>query len=474
MRSTTRSRALHSARKWSATPRYPPPPRPPGATSSATSRRWRRSAPLVGSTHCRRRSRAPTTPTRWWRSPISRTWRARRRRRCNSQALAAYDAHLALEPDNLGALRMRAETQLRLRDYAGAFGTFGRLRGVAAAAAVRVARGRAVSAGARRRVHRDDGCGDRGRRRTKAATDKVGDRARLAVLAAARARDWRQLAAELGGGGGAAHLRRLRVGELSAAQRALLGEEYGRQLVPPPPFAPITALRARDWAAVESNTSKRVVVIDGLLDSRRSPSCNGTRGTAPTSARCAPATSARSPPTAPPTRCSSPSCMAAAAPSVSARTRWRSGGSSSTIPRPTPRGSGSTPTPPPSTSAFGSPTTPRASTAAASPSTLTCRRSSKRRRASATSLRARPRSALRGDKAESDIVTVPYACNRAVVFVSDQYHESLPFGRAGLRQPPLQPDAPLWRPVERHGGGGAGGRRGGRRWLGRLLLICCS
>ena len=44
-----------------------------------------------------------------------------------AQALAAYDAHLILEPDNLGALRMRAETQLRLRDYAGAFGTFGRL-----------------------------------------------------------------------------------------------------------------------------------------------------------------------------------------------------------------------------------------------------------------------------------------------------------------------------------------------------------
>ena len=60
----------------------------------------------------------------------------------------------------------------------------------------------------------------------------------------------------------------LAAGELSAAQRALLGEEYGRPLVPPPtPFAPITALRARDWAAVESEySSKRVVVIDGLLD----------------------------------------------------------------------------------------------------------------------------------------------------------------------------------------------------------------
>ena len=30
-------------------------------------------------------------------------------------------------------------------------------------------------------------------------------------------------------------------------------------------------------------------------------------------------------------------------------------------------------------------------------------------------------------KAEGEVVTVPYACNRAVVFVSDQYHESLPF-----------------------------------------------
>ena len=30
-------------------------------------------------------------------------------------------------------------------------------------------------------------------------------------------------------------------------------------------------------------------------------------------------------------------------------------------------------------------------------------------------------------QAAGEVVTIPYQCNRAVIFVSDQYHESLPF-----------------------------------------------
>lgn len=35
--------------------------------------------------------------------------------------------------------------------------------------------------------------------------------------------------------------------------------------------------------------------------------------------------------------------------------------------------------------------------------------------------------ALRAELAKEGVFTVPYRCNRAVIFVSDQYHESLPF-----------------------------------------------
>ena len=40
------------------------------------------------------------------------------------QALAAYGGHLSLKPENLGALRMKAETLLRLGETAEAFKTF--------------------------------------------------------------------------------------------------------------------------------------------------------------------------------------------------------------------------------------------------------------------------------------------------------------------------------------------------------------
>ena len=36
-------------------------------------------------------------------------------------------------------------------------------------------------------------------------------------------------------------------------------------------------------------------------------------------------------------------------------------------------------------------------------------------------------SRLRASLASGGVLTVPYKCNRAVLFISDQYHESLPF-----------------------------------------------
>ena len=351
-----------------------------------------------------------------------------------AQALAAYDAHLVLEPDNLGALRMRAETQLRLRDYAGAFGTFGRLH----AASLRLQPYESLEVAPFRLVH-DAECtetmvaaiADVGGRRS--ATDKVGDRARLAVLAAARARDWRQLAAELGGGGGAAHLRRLRVGELSAAQRALLGEEYGRPLLPPPPpFAPITALRARDWAAVEAEySSKRVVVIDGLLDAPALAEMQryARHGAHFRTMRAGYLGAFPADGTTHPLLLALVHELAAAAPSVfgaHALALWWLFKYDSTA---NPEGIG----------IHADPAAVNVNIWLADDAAcvdggglaiyshvppLEQETQSVNREFESAAEEAALRERL---KAEGDVVTVPYACNRAVVFVSDQYHESLPF-----------------------------------------------
>jgi len=178
-------------------------------------------------------------------------------------ALGAYDAVLALRTgvDGLNALRMRAETLLRLRRYADAFDAFDRLHELRLRDPKR---GRDLEIAPFRLVHDAEAIEANGR------TDEGWPEAALA---------WRQLAAELVGGGGdggsgADQLKRTAVRDLSAAQRSLLGPAYGQPLPlpaasasPPPPAE--RALRERpaaDWAALEAEyASSRAIVLDGVL-----------------------------------------------------------------------------------------------------------------------------------------------------------------------------------------------------------------
>ena len=202
-------------------------------------------------------------------------------------ALTAYDTHLGLNPSNFAAMRMRAETMLRLRDYAGAFAAFNTLY----AASLADATGEVAPF---QLIH-DAEC--------------IEDAVRLGADAVAldHAASWRALADELCHGAGGDATARIAVKELSPSQRALLGAHgtplplpptsadarsanalgsppappallsliapRALSLAPPPMQAPVApaplprALRADiDWAwATREYAEQRTVVIDDLL-----------------------------------------------------------------------------------------------------------------------------------------------------------------------------------------------------------------
>ena len=175
-------------------------------------------------------------------------------------ALAAYDAHLARIPLNLAAMRMRAETLLRVREYVAAFAAFGALY----EANLRAAKEDEIAADAAAEVapfqlRHDAEC--------------IEDAVRLGADAASlgRAASWRTLAEDLQREAAGEATHRWAVSGLSEARRALLGA-HGLPLPTPPSASaslpPTRALRADlDWAWASSEyATQRHVVIDDLLE----------------------------------------------------------------------------------------------------------------------------------------------------------------------------------------------------------------
>jgi hypothetical protein len=158
-------------------------------------------------------------------------------------ALDAY-GRVPPTPPQPNVLRMIAESLLRLRDYPAAFAAFDRIAALDP---------KPADVAPFRLLH-DAECVE--------AAVRLGADDRLLE----RCRAWRQLAAELGD----APLTPQR--QLSAAQRELLGVEYGRPLpVPPSERIPRWAgadsmLRPRDWGTVGAQyAAEKVAVIDELF-----------------------------------------------------------------------------------------------------------------------------------------------------------------------------------------------------------------
>lgn len=204
-----------------------------------------------------------------------------------SLAVDAYDEHLRRSPSNHEAMRMRAETLLRCRQYAEAFEGFRQLyehslRSVGDAGPDGPANGIPSAEVAPFQLLHDAEC-------IEHAVELGADAGALATAAA-----WRKLAAELTEEGAAeqqaaqkqqqtqdvdlrsaaASTRYFAVGGLSVSHRALLGRTFGAPL-PLPPSVGVEAAHAAegpalrvsiDWAAAcDTYASKRLLVIDDLL-----------------------------------------------------------------------------------------------------------------------------------------------------------------------------------------------------------------
>lgn len=178
------------------------------------------------------------------------------------RAVAGYDAHLHRCPRNHDAMRMRAESLLRCHRMPSAFEAFEQLYRASLDPSSAEREGAEIAAF---QLLHDAEC--------------VEDAVRLGADATAlsMAVNWRELATQLApiprgesGDGPSATIRRHPVRSLSGAQRALLGT-HGAPLPLPPIDAgalpPTTALRADiDWAwAAREYSSKRMVVVDDLL-----------------------------------------------------------------------------------------------------------------------------------------------------------------------------------------------------------------
>ncbi|KAL3901843.1 MAG: hypothetical protein SGPRY_012225, partial [Prymnesium sp.] len=170
------------------------------------------------------------------------------------QAAAAYEAHLRLEPSNEAALRMLAETFLRLRDYAAAFACFERLHAASLSDAA------PVDVAPFRLLH-DAEC-------IEEAVRLGADRAALTLT-----KDWRSLADQLTQSHACPARARCDVCVLDERQRGLIGSRFGQPLPIPPsreaaPAIPAAILRAGfDWRQAEAVYAReRVVVVDDLLD----------------------------------------------------------------------------------------------------------------------------------------------------------------------------------------------------------------
>ncbi len=172
-------------------------------------------------------------------------------------AVRAYDLHLARQPTSLPALRMRAEALLRLRRYAEAWRAFDALH---LAACALPAPDDAEVAPFQLRL--DAECLD--------------DAVRLGAnpAEASTAEGWRELADELEASSRGDARARTQLGALSRTQRALLlrsGRPFQAPLAIPTAVAEVArvpgALRTDiDWRGLQLEyKAKRVVVIDNLL-----------------------------------------------------------------------------------------------------------------------------------------------------------------------------------------------------------------
>lgn len=173
-------------------------------------------------------------------------------------ALTAYQEHLRREPSNLAAMRMLAETWLRLRQYSAAFAAFDRLYEASLAAAVSV-EGRETAEVAPFQLIHDAEC----------LEDAVALGADPAALTSAAG--WRSVATWLQAQDADA-TRRVALRDLSEAQRILLAS-HGQPLplLPIAPLAPASTRRALradiDWReAMRTYAVRRVVVIDNILE----------------------------------------------------------------------------------------------------------------------------------------------------------------------------------------------------------------
>ena len=177
------------------------------------------------------------------------------------QSIQAYDAHLSLNPGNKEAMRMRAETLLRSHQYPEAFAGFLTL--------YELSLGSAPNELAPFQLVHDAEC-------IEDAVEQGADPATLAIAAA-----WRELKDRLVDGGDSAsdeeanigrHCRFHSVQALAPPQRALLGS-FGAPLPLPPTASDgrrngvTRALREGiDWAAAMADyEAKRAVVVDDLL-----------------------------------------------------------------------------------------------------------------------------------------------------------------------------------------------------------------
>ena len=177
------------------------------------------------------------------------------------RAADAYDAHLKLEPANVAAIRMKAETLLRLREYEAAFSCFHHVHTLSCQDA-------SVEVAPFRLLH-DAEC-------IEDAVRLGADPAHLRTSEA-----WRELASHLQAAaptGTEPKLSRTAVSALGPIERALLGPDYGKPLPCPPTSADGAVDAAEgesspqlrssiDWEAVQAAYQRdRVVVIDDFFD----------------------------------------------------------------------------------------------------------------------------------------------------------------------------------------------------------------
>ena len=178
-------------------------------------------------------------------------------------AIAAYEAHLRFCPGNGNARRMRAECLLRCHDYAAAFAAFDAMYRQTLAAPIAD-----ETEVAPVQLLMDAECVEDAIR--LGADDAAG-------VHAAAAANWRRLADSLcaaapkhaSSSGSTDASRRTPISALTVHQRSLLGAAFGKPLIAPPlrDETPIAALRTDiDWAAAQHTyVTERILVLDRLF-----------------------------------------------------------------------------------------------------------------------------------------------------------------------------------------------------------------